>query len=262
MTYVEPFCGAASVFLRKAAAEFEVINDVDGEVVNFFRVLRGRPEELVRAIELTPYSREEYLLAWVPCYEEVERARRLYIRAWQGWGGTKNQRVPSWRFQHSNNRGKSVVEDWTDTRALWAIAERLRGAFIEHDEALNVIQRYDQGHTLFYLDPPYLAETRSGRWAKNGYRCEVDRDYHVKLLDMLQEVEGMVVISGYPSRLYEERLGGWHRFSMRTTTTNTSNTVAEVIWVSPRAMEARSGMLFGFGEGEVSCDGGAGSRVD
>ena len=112
--YVEPFCGAASVFLRKPPAEFEVINDLDGEVVNFFRVLRDRTDELIRAIVATPYSRAEYDEAWQTVEEPLERARRYYIRAWQGWGGGKGSRPSGWRYQLSNNRGKSVIMDWID----------------------------------------------------------------------------------------------------------------------------------------------------
>ncbi|MDY6877347.1 MAG: DNA adenine methylase, partial [Chloroflexota bacterium] len=143
--YVEPFCGAASVFLRKAPAEFEVINDLDGDVANFFRVLRERTDEFVVAIENTPYSREEYRLAWQPVDEPLERARRYYVRKWQGWGGGKGVGVqPSgWRYQHSNNRGKSVIADWNETEHLAAVVWRLKQAFIENDDAIKVIKRYD-----------------------------------------------------------------------------------------------------------------------
>lgn len=194
--YVEPFCGAASVFLRKSPSEFEVINDLDGEVVNFFRMLRDRTEDLLHAIRCTPYSREEYGLSWEETVDDMERARRYYVRSWQGWGGAKRESHPAWRSQHSNNRGKSVVMDWNELKHLDAIVQRLKQAFIENDDALDVIERYDQPHTLFYLDPPYLSETRTKRWRETAYNCEIDEDYHRRLLDVLQEIHGMAIISG------------------------------------------------------------------
>lgn len=238
VTYVEPFCGAASVFLRKRPAQIEVINDLDGEVVNFFRMLRERTDELIFAIQATPYSRQEYKLSWQPVEDSLERARRCYIRMWQGWGG-RNQ-TSCWRIQHSSNRGKSVVEEWSQVEHLFNIAERLKMAFIENDEGIEIIKRYDQLHTLFYLDPPYLPELRSERWTSSAYRCEVDEHYHRQLLELLLEpLQGMVVISGYPSDLYDERLIGWQRVETTARTTNTSNIVTEVIWLSPSVSENR-----------------------
>jgi len=248
--YVEPFCGAASVFLRKRPAQFEVINDLDGEVVNFFRMLRDRTDEFIYAIQATPYSRREYELAWEwenigSELDPLERARLFYIRSWQGWAFREAQRgrgdvvvYPTWRIQHSNNRGKSVITDWNKVDHLPALAGRLKMAFIENDDAIDIIGRYDRPETLFYLDPPYLSELRSERW-RRAYHCEVDRDYHVRLLDLLMEIRGMAIISGYPSGLYNETLAGWHRFETRSRTTNTSNPTTEVIWVSPSATEAR-----------------------
>ena len=127
--YVEPFCGAASVFLRKAPAEFEVINDVDGDVVNFFQVLRDETDSLIHAVFVTPYSRAEYKLAWEPAEDSLERARRYYVRNQQGWSGGKSSRPSAWRYQHSNNRGKSVIKDWNDIDRLSAIVWRLKQAF-------------------------------------------------------------------------------------------------------------------------------------
>jgi DNA adenine methylase len=242
--YVEPFCGAASVFFRKPPTEFEILNDLDGDVVNFFRVLRGQSEDLIRAIIATPFSRQEYQDAWRPTEDPLERARRYYVCAWQGWGGGKGSRPSGWRYQHTNNRGKHVVDDWDQVDHLWAIVERLKVAFIECDDALAVIERYDQPHTLFYLDPPYLSDTRTTRWADGAYACEIDENYHYALLSALQRIEGMAVISGYPSELYEECLEDWSRYEHPSRTTNTSNVATEVIWVSPRAQAHGQRTLF------------------
>jgi DNA adenine methylase len=239
--YVEPFCGGASVFFQKTPAEFEVLNDLDGDVVNFFRVLRETPDILIRAIQCTPYSRQEYNFSWQPAGDlsDLERARRYYVRIWQGWGGAKFGGIsPAWRFQHSNNRGKSVITDWNQVDHLQAIVGRLKQAFIENDDALAVIRRYDQPHTLFYLDPPYLPDTRTDRWSTCSYQHEVGYEYHCRLLDMLQEIRGMAVISGYPNELYDERLANWQRAQTRARTTNTARQATEVIWISPSVAQS------------------------
>lgn len=239
--YVEPFCGAASVFLRKAPAEFEVINDLDGDVVNFFWVLRGRTEEFIGAIQNTPYSREEYRLAWQPVDDPLERARRYYVRVWQGWLGAHN---PAWRYQHSNQRGKSVIKDWNETEHLRVVARRLKQAFIECDKAIDVIKRYDQPHTLFYVDPPYLFDVRSKRWKAVAYQYEVDENYHCKLLKVLKEIRGMAIISGYSSALYDDQLRGWRRVETSARTTNTAKRAVEVMWLSPAVLERGQRLLF------------------
>ena len=151
---------------------------------------------------------------------------------------------PSWRYQHTNNRGKSVIKDWNSVEHLWAIVWRLKQAFIENDDALKVIERYDQPHTLFYLDPPYLAHTRTDRWKETAYQHEIDVDYHQALLDKLQTIRGMAVISGYPSTLYEEQLSGWQRIETTARTTNTSKTATETIWLSPAATKGGQGLLW------------------
>ena len=244
--YVEPFCGGAGVFLRKPPSTIEVLNDLDGEIVNFFRVLREQTREFIQAIETTPYSRQEYDQAWElrgSAASPLEQARRFYIRIWQGWGSTAGSKS-GWGFQSSNGRGRPAVADWNATTHLTVIAERLKNALIEHDDALNVIERYDNPRTLFYCDPPYLAATRSARWQKHAYHCGVDEDYHYQLLLQLRAIQGMAIISGYPSDLYNDLLRDWARFETTARTTNTPNVAREVIWVSPAAVAHGQGMLW------------------
>ncbi len=246
--YVEPFCGAASVFFRKPPAEFEVINDLDGEVVNFFEVLRDRTDEFIGAILGTPYSRAEYDTAAEIVVEPLERARRYYVRAWQGRGGVTG-RSSGWRFQRRDNGGRGVVRCWNDVEHLYGIVWRLKQAFIENDDALEIIERYDRETTVFYVDPPYLQATRSRRWKSRGYMCEIDEEYHCRLLDQLQEIRGMAIISGYASALYEERLIGWRRLEKRVLTSNSAKVATEVLWVSPAAV-AGGQMGLGLDQGE------------
>ncbi|MDY6877348.1 MAG: DNA adenine methylase, partial [Chloroflexota bacterium] len=140
--------------------------------------------------------------------------------------------------------GKSVIADWNETEHLAAVVWRLKQAFIENDDAIKVIKRYDQPHTLFYVDPPYLFDVRSARWKEVAYRYEVDEDYHCRLLKVLKEVRGMVIISGYPSALYEDVLRNWWRVEKSARTTNTAKTAVEVLWLSPAVMEHGQQALF------------------
>lgn len=235
--YVEPFGGAASVLLQKRQASVEVYNDLSRRVVSFFRVLRERPEELIRAIELTPFSREEFALAREPADDELEAARRLYVLSWQGRGGPTARWNTGWRFQRTLVNRASVVATWNQTGHLYQVAARLKHVEIECDDALRTIARYDQPECLFYLDPPYLFSTRS-KWtsSKNGaaYDHEMTDDDHRALAGVLQGVRGMVMISGRPTPLYDELYAGWRRIST-TTTIDTGASVVECLWLNPAA---------------------------
>lgn len=235
--YVEPFGGAASVLLQKRQAPVEVYNDLSRRVVSFFRVLRERPADLITAIELTPFSREEFALARQPADDELEAARRLYVLSWQGRGGPTARWNTGWRFQRTIVNRASVVATWNQTGHLYDVAARLKAVEIECDDALTVIGRYDQPETLFYCDPPYVFSSRS-KWtsSKNGaaYDHEMTDDQHRQLAQLLHGIRGMAMISGRPTALYDELYAGWT--CMQTTTTiDTGATVVESLWMNPRA---------------------------
>lgn len=234
--YCEPFGGAAGVLLRKEPSMFEVYNDLDGEVVNFFTQLRSHPDELIRMIELTPYARAEQITAFEPCGDDIERARRLYVRCWQSHGGGRTQWRTGWRYQVNNNRGKTLISDWNQTDHLQAIIQRLKLVQIECDDALRVIKRYDRTDTLFYIDPPYMAHTRSIRWRKKVYLFELNNDYHRKVGELLNSIRGMAVISGKPSELYDEMYAGWRRLQ-RTVPTDFQSKTVECLWISPNTVK-------------------------
>lgn len=244
VSYVEPFMGAASVFLQKTPSEIECLNDLDGDVVNFFDVLRSQTDELVQAIQLTPYARDEYMRAFqLPAdAPPVERARALYVRAWQGFDPSDavSGMSPSWRRQTSDSRGKSVTSDWSSIEHLYAVAARFRQAQIENRPAVQVIQEFDSPGTLFYVDPPYLPETRNAH--DSQYAHEMTPDQHSELLGLLNSLQGMVVLSGYPSPLYDAALEQWERMT-RNARTNNQSTATEVIWLNPAAAEKRLPML-------------------
>lgn len=245
--YVEPFCGAANVLFRKAPSRFEVINDLNNDLVTFFDVLRSRPVELLRAIDLTPYSREEHRRAHdgVPLQHPdrtLEIARRFYVRSRQSFGAGEGQYSTGWRFQRNDTRGgSSVTDEWNNLENLRAAVERLKSVQIESDTATACIKRFDAPGTLFYVDPPYLFETRYSN--EKRYAHEMSNDEHRDLAALLKTVQGMVIISGYKSDLYEELYEGW-RCEEKSTTTNGNSKATELLWISPKIDEINKLPLF------------------
>lgn len=239
--YVEPFGGGASVLIQKPPAFVEIYNDLNDLVVNFFRVLRDRPGELERAIDLTPYSRQEYIESQEWHADPLERARRFAVWCWQGRGRGGVKESGGWRFMRSESRGQTPCDDWNNMQHLLQIAERFKYVQIEQSDALRVIETYDTPETLFYVDPPYVPETRALRWRSSAYLHDMSDDDHRRLAERLQAAKGMVVLSGYPNTLYDDLYAGW----MKASTTARRDALAkhqkatEVIWMNEAA---RSGI--------------------
>ena len=231
------------MLLKKKPSMFEIYNDIDGDVVNFFRVLREHPDDLIRAIQLTPFARAEQITSFdhTDGLSDLERARRLYVRAWQSYGGPRTQWHTGWRYQVSNTRHKTHMSDWNQVDHLWPIVARLKNVQIEQDDALRMIERFDRPETLFYCDPPYEAASRSIRWREKAYTFEIDVDYHRELARRLSEIEGMAVVSGKPSPLYEELYGGW-KCLQRTVPTDFQSSTVECLWISPNAVDRQHQM--------------------
>jgi DNA adenine methylase len=236
-TYVEPFAGGASVLFQKQPALYEVINDRNADVVNFFDVLRTKPDELIRQIKLTPFSRYELKRARLPARDPIERARRFYIRQWQSFGSGESKTPTGWRFQRDHARGARLVDEWDNVERLYQTASRLKAVQIECDDALKVINRFDTEETLFYVDPPYLFSTRANK--RPMYAHEMNDNQHHDLLDKLLSVRGMVVLSGYKNDLYMDKLKGW-RMLTKHTRTNANGKAIECLWVSPKAQGANN----------------------
>jgi DNA adenine methylase len=233
ITYVEPFCGGASVLFRKEPSKFEVINDLNGDVVNFFDVLRNRPDELVRAIQLTPYSRQEHKRAHTAApADDLDRARMFYVRSRQSFGSGEGRWNTGWRYQANARRGTSVIDEWGMTQHLYAAAARLKLVQIECDDALKCIERFDSPDTLFYVDPPYPFSTRYS--SEERYAVEMADEEHRQLAALLHQVQGKVMISGYMCELYEGLYQGWQCVS-KDTRTNGNVAATEYLWLSPRA---------------------------
>lgn len=226
--YVEPYGGGASVLLMKSPSAYEVYNDLDSEVVNFFKVLREQPERFLTQVKLTPWSREETTKAFERTDDPLESARRFFVRAWQTRHG-QAQSNTGWRFQKSVNR-QSVTRQWDNVDWLWSIVERLKLVQIEHDDALKVFKRFDSLDTLFYVDPPYLPETR-GRWAKTAYQHEMSIEDHQRLLSTVRNLKGYVLLSGYSTDLYHAALSDWECVSREFQTDGSKR--VEHLWLSP-----------------------------
>lgn len=213
--YCEPFAGSAAVLLNRAPAPVETYNDLDGEVVNFFRVLREQPAALIEAIGLTPFSREEFYLAMATNGEsrsDLERARRFFVRARQARTGlAQTASLGRWaNCKHTSRAGMSgVVSRWLGSvEALPAIAERLLRVQIENRPAEDVIRLYDAPETLFYCDPPYVHASRGDRKA---YGFEMDDEAHRRLAQCLGACRGKVAVSGYRGDLMDELYRDWRR---------------------------------------------------
>lgn len=256
--YVEPFCGSAAVLLEKRRSTHEIINDVDGDVINFFRMLRDRPGDLEVACALTPYARDEF----DACHpdtttedlDEIERARRWWARSSMSFASTGTAATG---FSTSIIRGANNARSMASRVGRFAsIAERLRNVVIENKDALSVIARYDAPDAVLYLDPPYAAETRTsyrdGRRPGGDYTHEfAGEEDHRAIAAIAKEYSGTVLISGYPGPLYEELYGDWVRVErtvVRRATNGRSGAnpkVTEAVWcsagVADRLFEAGGG---------------------
>jgi DNA adenine methylase len=230
---VEPFGGAASVLLRKDPAPTEVYNDLDGCAVNLFRVLRS-PEapRLVRELYLTPYAREEFILAYERTDDPVERARRLVVRSFMGFGSNSHTKRCGFRSKSAKSRVTPAV-DWENyPDNLKYVIERLRGVSIDNRDALHVMRTHDGPETLHYVDPPYVSSVRDvGR----DYRHEMGDEDHVRLLEFLIDLEGSVVLSGYANDMYDDRLEGWVRRDKKSMADG-AKPRTESVWLNPRCL--------------------------
>lgn len=211
--YVEPYAGGLSVLLAKRPSAMETVNDLDGAVVTFWRVLRDRPAELARVCALTPHSRAEYdaSVAEMEPPDELETARRVWARLTQGRTGRLVR--TGWRhYVHpagSNASMPGYLRGYVDRLA--PAAERLAGVSLECRPALDLIERYGRSpEVLLYVDPPYLGLTRAN---DNAYRCEMRTEgEHRELAAALRACSAAVVLSGYASDLYDTDLyPDWHR---------------------------------------------------
>lgn len=226
--YVEPFGGAASVLLRKPRSYAEVYNDLDGEVVNLFRMARDRGDDLRRALELTPFARNEFVESYQATADPLEQARRTIARSFMGFGSNAHNKATGFRA-NSNRSGTTPARDWMNfPGAFGDIIERLRGVVIENRDATDVMLAHDTEETVHYVDPPYVAATRD----KGGdYRHEMTDGDHEALAETLHKLRGPVVLSGYRCQLYDELFADWRRVDIRALADGAKGRT-ESLWLS------------------------------
>ncbi|HEU5227940.1 MAG TPA: DNA adenine methylase [Ktedonobacteraceae bacterium] len=241
--FCEPFGGSAAVLLNRAPSSIETYNDLDSEVVTFFRVLREQKEALIQAIGLTPFSREEFELAISPQTESIsdlERARRFFVRARQVRSGLA-QTASSGRWANcllTSRAGMGgAVSRWLGSvEGLSEIVQRLLRVQIENSPAIDVINRYDSEETLFYCDPPYPHDSRGDN---NAYAYEMTDEQHQELAEALHRVKGKVAISGYHGNLMDKLYANWQCFQAVPKNCHTSKGErTEVLWVNYEIEEA------------------------
>lgn len=224
--YLEPFAGSLAFLLNKKRSHIETVNDLDGEIVNFFRVLRDTPEKLQRLLQTTPYSREEYINAFEPCDDPAERARRFAVRCWMGFGCGNHYHNGFRSGQQSNS--PNPAKAWARLpQTITLASERLRGVQIECMDALELIRRYNTEDVFIYADPPYLPDIRKGYL----YSEEMALDQHKELLQVLAGHPGKVLLSGYDNELYDSLLPGWHKVQ-KTTQAECGLHRVETLWMN------------------------------
>jgi DNA adenine methylase len=253
--YVELFGGAGSVLMRKPRSYAEVYNDLDGEIVNVFRQLRDptTARALAQQLELTPWSRDEFIASYEPTAEPLERARRTITRAFMAFGTTARKenrtgfRAVPWRGRDGDHKNTGV-DDWRNyPAAIPAFVERLTGVSIENRDAVEVLQQQDHEDVLFYVDPPYPLDTRSSMRRRSdrehAYRHELTDDDHRALAAALHQARGMVVVSGYACDLYDRELfPDWRRLT-RDTLADGARKRTEVLWLNDAAVRRRVGLF-------------------
>lgn len=225
-SYLEPFFGSGAVLFNKLPSVIETVNDIDGDIVNFFRVLRERPDDLAEAISLTPYARDVFDDAHANRgTDDFDRAYRFAIRSKMGHGFKTYQKT-GWKHDLAGREGAYAVRNWNRMPAdLLEAAKRLKGVQIENRNALDLIRKFNRDNVLIYADPPYLLETRGGK----QYRHEMTEQDHLELLEVLKQHKGSVILSGYPSEMYDRELAGWSVIHRKSYNQNLEQRV-EVLW--------------------------------
>jgi DNA adenine methylase len=225
--YVEPYFGSGAVFFTKDPSPHELINDSNHLVVNFFRVLREQTEEFCWALEVTPWSREEYVESHIVTDDAMENARRFVVRIWQAHASDLAKKT-GWKNRGVRQRARGMSVRWQRIPSeLTELAWRLQDAEIESRPALEVMKRFSAADCLIYADPPYLPSTRT----QMMYGHEMTEQEHIEMLDVLYAHPGPVVLSGYDNDVYNERLADWEHVSVKPPKVEKAAVRMEKLWV-------------------------------
>lgn len=229
---IDLFGGSFSVSLNYPGEPVRTANEISQKITNFFQVLRDTPEELIRQIELTPYSKAEYDNCREASADPVESARRFYVRHQQSFLSQGTQKN-GWRIDRKKtcNRGRNVSLWRKSEERLFLVADIIRNNFqISNLDFREAIKRFDFDKAFFYCDPPYDKESRN---SFDNYEFEFTEEDHIDLADTLKVIKGKAMVSGYNSELYDELYKGWNKVEFPTKKRNTgSSEVTEVIWMN------------------------------
>ena len=224
--YLEPFAGSLAVLFNKQRSHIETVNDIDEEIVNFFRILRDRSGELERAIEFTPFSRSEYKAAYESSNDDLERARRFAVKCWMGFGCGNLYQNGFKSGQQTNS--PNPARAWSELPEIMKLAtERLKGVQIENLPAIELIERYNTEDVFIYADPPYLHGTRKNYL----YKFEMQDAEHEELLKALVNHQGKILLSGYDNDMYNDMLSEWHKV-YKATRAEGGHARTEILWMN------------------------------
>ena len=239
VAYLEPFAGGAAVLFAKPPAERETLNDIDGQIMRFWRALRDQPEALASAVALTPYGREEWRDSCEPAEDDVEAARRLLANVDQSFSRSRDNWSPPSLLK--DRKGRWQPGTWANLPdRIRAAAHRLTNVCLENSDAVGLLSRWDNRETVIYIDPPYWGEHRT-TMAK-GYAHDADPELWTRLVDALLGIEhAAVILSGYPN----EEVGrlGWRTVELKALRNVQARTggslprVPETLWLSPAVPE-------------------------
>lgn len=227
--YLEPFFGSGAVFFSKPPARHEVINDRNAQVVNFFTVLRDRTDELLWALDTTPWSRDEYDQSHLLTGDPLEDARRFIVRCWQAHASDLAKKT-GWKNRGATQRAAGMSHRWNKVPdQLAVLAGRLKDAEIENRPAVQVIRRHAAKDCLVYADPPYPHGVRT----QTMYADEMTDEDHKELVAALLDHPGPVVVSGYAHPIYDDALGAWRRIETKPPKVEKQAPRLEVLWIKP-----------------------------
>lgn len=210
--FVDVFCGSMAVSLNKKPSDLDTANDLDESVFNFFKVLREQSDKLIEQLHLTAVSRSEYDNAWPVYFDgitDLEHARRFFIRcrqSFQGSGLKEHTGFNACVTTSEKGKSKNIRKYLSAVDRLPEVVSKLKGIQIENLDYRRLIEKYDRPGTFFYCDPPYELRKRN---YKKWYNHEFEDKDHVEMVNVLNKVQGKVMISGYESEMYEDLLKGW-----------------------------------------------------
>ncbi len=231
-SYLEPYFGGGAILFNKEPSRIETVNDLDDDVINFFRVIQdpGARDELIHWVVLTPYARAEYDEAFPEnmCeLDPVERAKNFLIRSGMGFGFRMNEKT-GWKRDIYAREAAYAVRYWNDLpEIITNVSHRLKMVQIEHRPAIEIIKSFNHNNVLIYADPPYVMSTR----CRKQYTHEMTDQDHVELLETLLLHTGPVILSGYDSDLYNNYLSGWRKISTPARAEK-SRPRTEVLWMN------------------------------